>query len=520
MALYRAQEGATISDLEQLQASISLPSTIKMVFSLRKFTKMSAVLLAVWSFYYLGSQASKREYGYVSSDPFHQIRAVYPSNDVIWSGDWDSPDSSSLDQRLERSEQNSHSRNAVTGMDTEGYPLVPSIDPLLHSRAIENSEWIDIYPSEVQYSAFAGRPLSIEPQSSNKTGQYWDNEKIVGDYTFNTTYMDVRCGPLEILPESAFPANVTPGMFTSINKTSSTSSTSALVLIDVWGRWNESYGSSPYADDTFVPLKIDGLTSGSLKVTCNVTNPIVKVRVHCSELACLVKAIQYNPPDITERPIHPLADDDFTALFFSRLLLSDGPPNPYYSHGTLVEQALGFYQAIWALTTGGSTIEESVRFQSARLTEYINSYHSLALLTTPGSSGIYNPGPETGYGFVDVKGGLFVPHYALSWVWIAISYVSEGILIAAAIYSFVLRQRTLAPDIFGYVSSVTRDNPHLMFPDGGSTMCGIDRARYLRNVKIRIGDVYGQKDDVGKVGVTIVQDSETIGPLRKERKYL
>lgn len=82
LALYRAQQGATVSDLEQLQASISLPSTIKTVFSLRKFTVSSAALVAVWSFYYLGSQSSKREYGYVASGPYHYIRAVYPTHDA------------------------------------------------------------------------------------------------------------------------------------------------------------------------------------------------------------------------------------------------------------------------------------------------------------------------------------------------------------------------------------------------------------------------------------------------------
>jgi len=72
-ALWKAQEGAYVSELEQLQGSISLPSTFKLIISLRAFTLTSAALVSVWSFYYLGSQASKREFQKVSSASFHKM---------------------------------------------------------------------------------------------------------------------------------------------------------------------------------------------------------------------------------------------------------------------------------------------------------------------------------------------------------------------------------------------------------------------------------------------------------------
>ncbi len=50
-ALWKAQRGAYVSELEQLQGSISLPSTIKLIWSLRAFTSTSVALIGVWSFY-------------------------------------------------------------------------------------------------------------------------------------------------------------------------------------------------------------------------------------------------------------------------------------------------------------------------------------------------------------------------------------------------------------------------------------------------------------------------------------
>ena len=50
-ALWKAQRGAYVSELEQLQGSISLPSTLKLIWSLRAFTTTSAALIGIWSFY-------------------------------------------------------------------------------------------------------------------------------------------------------------------------------------------------------------------------------------------------------------------------------------------------------------------------------------------------------------------------------------------------------------------------------------------------------------------------------------
>lgn len=523
LALYKAQEGATISDLEQLQASISLPSTIKMILSLRKFTKFSAALMAVWSFYYLGSQSNKREYGYAPSNPYHRIRAVYPTNDAGYLVDFSSNSSNIeyLNQLFKESLNWWISKNAIKGIDNNGRVLIPRMDPSIYSDAIKNSHWIHFQPSEVLYSAVGGRALSIEPQVGLDTGigPQWEPQKIVGDYTFNTTFLEVRCESVGIYPESAFPSNVTPGMWTSINKTDSGSPSRSQVAVDVWGRWNESYWWGDPSQG-----EINGSTSGSIKVTCKVNNLAVNVQVHCSEVACLAKAIQYLPPNITEQFVNPLDNDNFAADFFSSLLLSYGPPTGVYStlYGTELENFIGLYQLILDIASGEYNVTDVADLTwkvDYSMTSCINTYYNLALPDRPYLMQNQTPGPAEGYGPVSVIGGLYDPHYALFWPWLAISYISASILVAAAVFSFWLRRRTLAPDIFGYVSTLTRDNPHLLAADGGSALSGIDRARYLKDMKIRIGDVYGQNGEIGRVGVTIVQDAENVGPLRKERKY-
>jgi hypothetical protein len=100
-----------------------------------------------------------------------------------------------------------------------------------------------------------------------------------------------------------------------------------------------------------------------------------------------------------------------------------------------------------------------------------------------------------------MKGALNNPHYALFIPWIIVDFVSCKVLFAAAIACFWLRKGTLAPDIFGYVSSLTRDNPNLHLPDGGTTLSGLERAQLLKDVKIRIADV-GPSEGVGRVDLS------------------
>jgi hypothetical protein len=47
-ALWKAQKGASVAELEQLHSSISLPRTLSLVWSLRSWTLTSVSLILVW----------------------------------------------------------------------------------------------------------------------------------------------------------------------------------------------------------------------------------------------------------------------------------------------------------------------------------------------------------------------------------------------------------------------------------------------------------------------------------------
>jgi hypothetical protein len=69
------------------------------------------------------------------------------------------------------------------------------------------------------------------------------------------------------------------------------------------------------------------------------------------------------------------------------------------------------------------------------------------------------------------------------------------------------------------VSSLTRDNPNMHLPEGGSTMTGVERARALKNVKVKLADLNGNRG-VGHIGLAVVHPDVKMGHIMKSRHYI
>lgn len=82
-----------------------------------------------------------------------------------------------------------------------------------------------------------------------------------------------------------------------------------------------------------------------------------------------------------------------------------------------------------------------------------------------------------------------VPVYAANHLFVIILLVVALILQVCAIAGLILKYTATAPDILGYISTMTMDNPHISVPPGGNTLDGMERARYLQKVKVQLADV-------------------------------
>jgi hypothetical protein len=97
------------------------------------------------------------------------------------------------------------------------------------------------------------------------------------------------------------------------------------------------------------------------------------------------------------------------------------------------------------------------------------------------------------------------PLVTCNWVFFTILTVTSTLLFICSCLSIWLSHRLSTPDIMGYVSSLTIENPDIPVTGKASGLSsaldGFDRARLLRHVKVQIRDVQ-QGDEIGTFALT------------------
>ncbi|KAL6233105.1 hypothetical protein BDW75DRAFT_252220 [Aspergillus navahoensis] len=102
--------------------------------------------------------------------------------------------------------------------------------------------------------------------------------------------------------------------------------------------------------------------------------------------------------------------------------------------------------------------------------------------------------------------------------WLIIFIVTTVLLLLSALAGLYFRSIIIAPDILGYVSSLTRDNPHVSLPAGGSTLFGEERAKLLRDLPVQIADV-DQHRSLGRISLASRSGDTAYRKLGRRRQY-
>lgn len=113
-----------------------------------------------------------------------------------------------------------------------------------------------------------------------------------------------------------------------------------------------------------------------------------------------------------------------------------------------------------------------------------------------------------------------VPVYSADVGWIVSLITITTILLLLSIANAVMTFVTIAPDLFYYASSLTRENPYTDTPDGGTALGGAERSRLLKKMKVQVADV-SPESEVGYVVLKSVADEDNFqtGRLKKGRLY-
>ena len=261
---------------------------------------------------------------------------------------------------------------------------------------------------------------------------------------------------------------------------------------------------------------------------CSITNPKIEGNVSCNGQSCAVTQMR-RLENASSSPLDPpfswIEYSDLLrfipgSLGYPRFLTSS--PVDLYMHGSDAPFS------VWEGSFNSSTNIPGAVF-AKRLTTFINTVWQGSL--SPYSIGLGSSANFTAEQYEDP----YVPsatttattyevveeaQYTANRNHAIILLFITMILQACAVAGIVLRQMTKAPDILGYVSSMTRDNIHTSVPSGGNTLDGIERARYLADMRLQLADVR-PGGDVGHIALRSVQlpTESGIGRLKKKRLY-
>jgi hypothetical protein len=97
--------------------------------------------------------------------------------------------------------------------------------------------------------------------------------------------------------------------------------------------------------------------------------------------------------------------------------------------------------------------------------------------------------------------------YRVNRQWVTMLMITTICLQILAIAGLFLQGIIRGPDILGFASSLTRENPYMGLPHGGSGLDGPARTRALGNLRVHLSDI-NPKDEVGYIVFKTVPSAE------------
>ena len=451
-------------------------------------------LIVLWGLSPIGGQASLRLLlqGTSNTTDFHNI--TYLSTDSIAASNADpaaeydfllnSLYSAAL---FERYDEQSGS------MDIWNNVKIPTIEPLIAFGEQNSEGWLSVDAnSSIAYSSLVGIPVSGLNISANTTFNIESYYLVLDCPTLSTQ----DHGPGTLVPEGGFLVEI-EGILPS-NEDSSTLYAGA-----------DSYPS-------LEPPKV-GFASGStinadqdFIANCTMSRSSVESNVLCNGMSCNVVRMRKSRYDTRPPAYTSLATQSQADLFAKDWTGSAGTlpggqssPTEFFLEDPTLKHLMIPGQLQGNADMAGIQPQDFSQVFSLLFNTYWQCWLMPYWQTGNLPSNITQFNEESFQGnfsvpmVVNSTGATFTLSaevYVCDKYWASTLIVISSILVCCTLAGALLDYRTSSPKIFGYVSSLTRDNPYFDQPTGGSVLDGLKRSKILRDVKVRIQDVAGEEE--------------------------
>lgn len=530
-AAWRLQCGVSLGDLEQLMGSTTVGGTITVHALLRPFNGLAIGLALLWASSPLGN--------YLIPNLGREVQQALVLNTTIryldttqasffYNPDFIPEISAGGINALYQSSLISSRSAQGSKMDQWGNVKIPYYSRLNATNKMANaSDWRHTPESgSPWFSSLLGIPISGLAASGNTT------------FTITTTYLDLNCYNISQGPpivEGGVDENGSAWIFGPAVPTLNSSRPLTFFLAINRLVPGESGALGTYANTT-AAVQQPALLFQSI-IWDNVVNPTDPFNV--SRIQCRLTQ-EYIDSAVSCSPGSP----QYCRVTASRPSSATHPPNSITTLG--LQYQFQMISQLLPIATGESSysfVPESTATElyidnsslpfsifgrahlygipksdlEVRLGQVLNTY-TLAALAPFDMAGSLGSGNAS---VVSVKGEqrVWEIRYQVEWTLFAAYIATWLVFFAAGVAGVLLRWVVIGPDVLGYVSSLTRDTPYVRVTEGGSALAGIERAKLLRGLRLKMGDVGEGTEGVGRVAVSD-EKGGGVRPLTEERLYL
>jgi hypothetical protein len=255
------------------------------------------------------------------------------------------------------------------------------------------------------------------------------------------------------------------------------------------------------------------------------TYQTVESRILCVSGNCSATHIR-SSPNLYPEAQTPLEDCNNAKYFYDEFAFSEGVQRPYHYPPSISPNELYLFYGSEVIPANYSPFANltmlDASIMSERLTRLVNSYWLASAfpdyVAAGGSINSSTLGEE--YRIYQTEANIVTALedvYVCDDVWLGFLVVSSVALCVCGILSTIVGVFKISPDVFGFVSTLTRDNPLVPQAYAGSSLDGDARARLMKEVKVRLGDVEPDRE-VGHIALADV-GSVQVERLRKGRLY-
>ena len=550
---WRLESGERCGILDVLAGSTSLTSTIVSLLQLRMVTFLGLFLATIWTLSPIGGQASFRQVttGNMTSDHTTSFDYMVPdgildavnvgSDRDIWWG---------VINNLFNAALVGPATTKVSPRDLWGNVKIPFIEALEETVSADNDGWFKVHTDPNMNTSFASL-LGVPMTGLN------DKDAVKMSMKLQTLYLVLDC---KGIPENWHGSWQPRGVFRSSGANSSSTAEMG---------WDDAYDETiarkgrMYGPERKTPFQFYygsswwDATNGNLQ--CQINTTYVEVEIFCpSGTTCAASKIRRSR---LNHPQSAMTQFDFafgsgapnwtTFASYFMAALSGGR---VFAPSMLDLYLIAPEDPLLALQTANTTNADGTevfvdytpamnRAYSLNLGQLFNAYWTCMNGFYALSGGLtnvtsYNDDNTTFAGLAINPSKQMTERFktrAWSTVgkkhterivirarkgWAAVLGFVSSLLILASLVPAVFRTfLTNGPDIMMNMSSlVMRDSPYVALPSTGSFLEASERARILKDVKIRFGDTKSASE-VGRLAVGSVGDSEgwTIGRVKRHR---